>query len=254
MLDGIEGLLLITLTVSASIGTLLLLKHCWPNELRRQHNDLIGWHISVLGSTYAVIIGFMLFAVWSNFQQAEANTESEANSLVGVIRSARGLSTAQSARIRTLAMRYVENMLAEEWPAMVRGRVSPESQTIVEDLWTTITGSKTETPAEQATLTQTLQELSRMSEFRRQRELQVTASLPPILWAVLVVGATVTIVSACLFGTVDFRLHAIQVAMLALMISSVLVAIADINRPFQGAVHISTAAFERARSTMHARR
>jgi len=30
----------------------------WPPEQRRAHNDLIGWQLSVLGTTYAVIIGF----------------------------------------------------------------------------------------------------------------------------------------------------------------------------------------------------
>jgi hypothetical protein len=72
-----------------------------------------------------------------------------------------------------------------------------------------------------------------MTEFRRLRQSQVNAHLPGILWLVLVIGATVTIMSACLFGTSDFRVHLIQVGMMSLLISSVLIAIADINRPFR---------------------
>ena len=32
---------------------------------RRTYNDIIGWQVSVLGTTYAVILGFMLYTVWS---------------------------------------------------------------------------------------------------------------------------------------------------------------------------------------------
>ncbi|MDE3179497.1 MAG: hypothetical protein KGM47_07520 [Acidobacteriota bacterium] len=35
---------------------LLLLRRVWPLHLRRDHNDLIGWQLSVLGTTYGVIV------------------------------------------------------------------------------------------------------------------------------------------------------------------------------------------------------
>jgi hypothetical protein len=248
--SGVSNILTIVATVSAAVFFLLYLKRTWRSELRRQHNDLIGWHISVLGSTYAVIVGFMLFAVWSNFQVAEANAESEANCLVNVVRASRGLPSNQHETIHRLAKEYVTNMLTLEWPAMDNGKVSPESQKIIEGLWEAVTGSEIHTPTEQVSLDRTLNELARMTEFRRLREIQVGSDLPDILWLVLIVGATVTIASACLFGTADIRLHIIQVGMLALMISSILVAIGDINHPYQGAVRVGTAGFQRAKMSI----
>ena len=50
----------------------------------------------------------------------------------------------------------------------------------------------------------------------------------------------------CLNGV----LHVIQVGAFTLLISLVLVAIADINRPFQGSVHVSDNAFRRAQMDM----
>jgi ABC-type branched-subunit amino acid transport system permease subunit len=80
--------------------------------------------------------------------------------------------------------------------------------------------------------------------------LQVNAYLPGVLWLVLILGASVTIMSACLFGTSDFRLHLVQVVMLTLMISSALVAIGDINLPFQGSVCVQPLGFVRAEATL----
>lgn len=247
MLNGFENILVIVVTVAAAAAFLMLVRRVWPNEMRRQHNDLIGWHISVLGSTYAVIIGFMLFAVWSNFQTAETNAEAEANCLVNFVRASKGLNVNQHNQIRDLAAQYANNMISKEWPTMARGEVNTTSHPIVEQLWAAMSAREIHNPLEQISLDHTLSELARMTEYRRLRDLQVDSYLPNILWLVLIMGATVTIVSACLFGTADLRLHVVQVMMLALLISSVLVAIGDINLPFQGSLHVDAAGFERAR-------
>jgi hypothetical protein len=250
VLNSFQNLGVIVATVAGAVTFLLLLQRVWRSELRRPHNDLIGWHISVLGSTYAVIIGFMLFAVWSNFETADANAEAEANCLVNVVRSSMGLPGGPHKQIRRLGIAYADIMLTEEWAAMDRGQVSSASHTVVQQLWKTVTTSETHSGLEQTSLDHTFSELVRMTEYRRLRQLQVDSYLPDILWLVLIIGATVTILSACLFGATDLKLHMIQVMTLALLISSVLVAIGDINRPFQGSVHVSAAGFERARSTI----
>ncbi len=63
------------------------------------------------------------------------------------------------------------------------------------------------------------------------------------------VGGAITTRMVQLFGIEDFKLHCIQVVSLALMLSFILIAIADIDRPFQGTVHIEPRGFDRARET-----
>ncbi|MBV8553717.1 MAG: DUF4239 domain-containing protein [Acidobacteriaceae bacterium] len=250
MLNTSQSVAIVVAIVAASAGFLWLLHRIWPSEQRRQHNDLIGWQVTVIGTTYAVIVAFMLYAVWTNFEAANVYAEAEANSLINVVRAAQGLPAAQKRTIEELAREYVDNMLTQEWPAMNSVRFSPTSFRIVQDLWAAATNAETHNTSEQTSLDHTLTELSDMSNHRRLRQLQATSGLPGILWAVLVVGAIVTIVSACLFGSNDFKLHQIQVFMLSLILSLALVAIADIDRPFQGSVHVDPSGFERARSTL----
>jgi hypothetical protein len=59
----------------------------------------------------------------------------------------------------------------------------------------------------------------------------------------------ITTLSSCLFGTENFKLHCVQVISLTLLLSLALVAIGDIDRPFQGAVRVMPVGFERARAT-----
>ncbi len=110
MLSVFGSSVVILATVAGAIALLFVLRSFWGSELRRVHNDVIGWHVSVIGSTYAVIVGFMLFAVWSNFETAENIAEAEANCLVNVVRSSRGLAPSSHEQIRRLALQYANVM------------------------------------------------------------------------------------------------------------------------------------------------
>ena len=239
------------LIVIGSIGGALLfwwiVRRVWPPERRRLHNEITGWQISVLGTTYAVIVGFMLFAVWSAFQDAERNAESEASCLINLYWSATGLPVATRQEIRKLAADYADEMIDDEWPAMRDGRLTHNATLIIQQLWETASQTQSLSASEQAALEQAMSEIGSVSEHRRIRQLQSEAHLPAILWTVLVIGALITIMSSCLFGSEYPALHMVQVITLALLLSLALAAIADINRPYQGTVHVEPTGFENAK-------
>jgi len=79
---------------------------------------------------------------------------------------------------------------------------------------------------------------------------QSMSRLPMVLWWVLLVGGGVTIASFCLFGSANKALHTLQVFAFSLLIAMALTAIADINRPFQGSIHVSNHSFIQALQNM----
>jgi hypothetical protein len=248
LLNSFEDILIIIGSTAGSLLFLWILRCFWPDSQRREHNDIIGWQVSVLGTTYAVIIGFMLYAVWSAYQTAEINADDEANCLVSVYRLANGLPAAQRSQVHRLAREYADIVIDEEWPTMHKGQLS-DDHAIIENLWAAAMQAKPDSFAEQTSMNLTLKEISSMTEHRRLRQLESRSKLPAILWTVLILGGGLTVLSACLFGTENSKLHTVQVFSLTLLLSLVLVAIADIDRPFQGVVHVLPQGFERARAT-----
>jgi hypothetical protein len=244
-----ESVFIVLLCVVFALTFLLLMRRFWPSTQRREHNEIIGWQVSVLGTTYAVIMGFMLYAVWTDFNSAEMTADSEANSLVNVYRLADGLAPAQRDQIQQLARDYTDSMLIEEWPAMNEGKLSLNAHRIMLQLWTVTMQAKPASLSEQTSWNHVLTELTNMTEYRRLRELQSKSKLPGVLWTVLIVGGVLTTMSSCLFGTDNFKLHAIQVFSLSFLLALALVAIADIDRPFRGAVRVNPAGFEHARDS-----
>jgi hypothetical protein len=118
-------------------------------------------------------------------------------------------------------------------------------------MWKTLMSLKTASPTELTAEDHAISELSALTEHRRIRLLQNAFRLPTVLWCVLIIGGAVTIASASMFGSANTSLHALQVFAFSLLVGLVLVAIADIDRPFQGSVHVSDFAFRRALSNMH---
>ena len=58
-----------------------------------------------------------------------------------------------------------------------------------------------------------------------------------------------TVAAACFFGVPNFRFHLLQVIVLSFLIALVLVAIADIDSPYQGDVRVSPAGYQFALET-----
>ena len=250
MLSFSQSIVIVIAIVCSSTIFLCVLNRLWPAQRRGVHNDIVGWQVGVLGTTYAVIVGFMLYTVWTNFTAADVNVDAEANGLIGIERLSYGLPASQRDAIQELTRQYADAMVNREWPAMYRGEDPTDSHEITLKIWAAVMQPGSLDAFQQTSLDHTMYELSSMTEHRRIRQLQSQSSLPWVLWAVLVIGAIMVIASSCLFGTENTLLHYLQVFALSLLLGFSLVAIADIDRPFQGSVHVKPTAFERARESM----
>jgi len=247
-----QNLFVIAAAVIVSMLFMIGLNQMWPWDKRRNYNDLIGSQLSILGTTYAVILGFMLFAVWSAYREADLNAALEANALVEIYHLAGGLPEPQHAQLQDSARSYADAVLNRDWPQMAASEELTQSSEIDAKMWKTATSVRPNSEAEQTTQDHVLSELTALTAHRFTRVLQSTTRLPSVLWAVLLVGGTLTIVSACMFGSENRKLQALQVFSLALLVSLSLVAIADIHRPFHGVIRVRNSAFQQARQSMQA--
>jgi|SRR5580658_9731410 hypothetical protein len=244
-----QNVLIIILTMGVSLLFMVGLNRLWPIQNRHTENDLVGWQLSVLGTTYAVTLGFMLYTGWTNFNAAYLNAELEANSLRNIYRLAEGLPQ-QRAEIQNLTRAYADAVVNHDWSDMAVGRLPEDSHLINEQMWKTLMSLKLASPSELMAEDHAISELSSLTLHRRTRLLQSTYKLPSIFWCVLLTGGVLTVLSVSMFGSAKPRVHTLQVFSLTLLVTLVMLAIADVDRPYRGWVHISSYAFERAQETM----
>ncbi len=241
------NVLIIVVCIGASLAFLLLVTRTSEAHQRKESNDFTGAVVAVIGTTYAVILAFMLSGVWTQFQQAQTNAEQEANSLVNIWRLSENIEPAAGGEVRALCLQYAQIVLRREWPAMHEQQQMPkENHEIVNKLWKLAGQSQAQSSLDSIASYQLVEELRMFTEYRRIRIMQSHEELPGILRAVLALGGIITVAAACFFGVPSFRFHVLQVAVLSLLISLVLVAIADIDRPYQGTVVVQPDGFELA--------
>jgi hypothetical protein len=251
MLYAAEDTAAVLLIVACSLLFVFVLNRFWSPEKRGVHNDIIGWQLGILGTTYAVVLGFMLYTVWTAFLSAEINADSEANAVINVYYLANGVPDPQRTELKEAARLYADTVVQQDWPAMNQSlNASLKSREVGAKMWQILTSIENGSATQQIAEDHALSQLSAISEHRNIRQTQSSSTIPVVLWFVLVIGGVVTITSSCMLGTTNAWLHRIQVFAFSLLIGLVLVAIVDINSPFQGAVHVSDASFRHAQTIM----
>lgn len=235
--------------VCLSVAAFIIINFMWPASGRRGHNEIVGWQMSVIGTTYAVILGFMLYNVWDNFRTADVNADEEANALVNFYRLSEGLPEATRAQLQLDSRVYAQTMIQDEWPAMSRRELSPAGSKITQEMWETLVKAGKDPAAQGPNFTAALAELSTMTQHRRVRHLESQFSLPGLLWTVLLAGGVITIISSCLLSSDNMRLHFVLIVCLSLLLGITLLAIAEVDQPFRGAVRVQPHGFRLALET-----
>ena len=246
MLSLGQDVAILIAALAAALLFMVLLNRLWPIERRRINNDLIGWQLSMVGTTYAVILGFMLYTVWTTYGEAQLNSDLEANCLRNVYHLAKASPNRSELSSGRLSRDYANAVLGHDWPEMARGEI-PEGSHAIEsgDVNHTVEQVKVNSPHPASTSTtphrngqsqrappyahpagrlQTARHLLGCPHRRRSRDHRLGSHLRR---------------SANL-------LHTFQVMSLTLLLTLVLLAISDVNLPFQGWVHIDNYAFVRA--------
>jgi Protein of unknown function (DUF4239) len=231
------------ITVLATAGALLVRR--WvPVEVLERHNEVAGFIYSVIGVTYAVLLGFTAIIVWERYDQAETGVGKEANELGDVFRNARAFPDGIRKELETKVRSYVRLVMEKEWPAMAEGKLSPETSDACNQIAQTYFRFKPQTEQERIWYTQSLTSLNQLIDQRRLRVLSSQSTgIPKVMWAVLLGAGAVTLSFSFLFGTRNTAAQLLMTAGLAITISLVLFSVVALERPFAGIARIEPDAF-----------
>ena len=250
MLSYFESAFAIALSLVGAMLLVAVLNRVWPVTSRKMINDVNGWQLGVLGTTYGVILGFMLYTVWGQFRGAEMDAVLEATSALNIYRIAVGLPEPQREQMKRLAKEYVDVVANLEWPAMQRQQEEHAGGRVLAQMWEVLSSVKAESTGETNSIDHIASAMSNLAERRNLRENQRDSELPTLMWVLLIVGGVATVVSSCLLGNENQWLHYCQVMALTFVVAVTLAAIADLAKPYQGALAVRSTVFVRTLEIM----
>ena len=237
-----------------SVAGLVVARQVIPLQVLEQSNDVVGNYLQTLGSIYAVLLAFVVFVVWTQFNEARAHVEREANELLDLYRAAGGLSEPSRSRMLALAREYARVVLVSEWPAMsCRVPLGPGvGAPIIDQLWGALHGAERQPELDGPIYGEVLTRLDDVSDARSNRLTSSRTTIPLTLRLLLYIGAVTMVASMYLFAVPSFAIHAAMTASLAGAISHVIYVIEDLDSCFGGHWQVSQAPFERVLTQMTA--
>lgn len=208
-------------------------------EVRRQHNDVIGFIIAVVGVFYGLIIASVLVIAINRFDTGQRVVENEANLVGDVVRDAKMLGPQVAGPVRQLAAQYLDDVVAKEWPAQQEGQRTTLGLKTLSGLTREIGRYEPQDRHEAAIYASLIQTLNRLYDARRQRIFLAGEGIAGEVWAVTWAGAVLIIGFSLLFGIQDRRIHFLLASFLAVALALVFALILMFDTPFQGDMSIS---------------
>jgi hypothetical protein len=240
---------IVVLVSTVSVAGLLVFRAFAPMaDLHAAANEL-GNYLQTVGGIYAVLLAFVVYVVWGQFNEARSYLDREATALVDLHRTASGLPSRSRAAIQRGLGDYVDAVLRDEWPAMASGDEAALDRVaeLLEHVWLAIHSCKPANDCQQTVYGEVLGRFNQLTDLRTSRLSAARARIPIAMTILLYTGAVLTVGSVYLLAFDQLWLHMLVTAALAGAIAHILFLIRDLDDAFAGDWQIAKAPFERAR-------
>lgn len=197
---------------------------------------------ALVGLVYAVALGLIVVDVQEDHSDVKHATVIEAGALGDMYDALEGIDAGARDVLRARLVRYVELVVAEEWPALHEGHASAATVRELRALAAGVIALQPQTAGEQAVHRALLDELDAASEARRERIFIGTRGVSSGIWAVVLLGAMIAIGFAALFP-LRVRGRRAVVALTASIFGLMLFLMVATSRPLRGQLGVGPDAF-----------
>ncbi|MEU3843814.1 hypothetical protein AB0E88_27730 [Streptomyces sp. NPDC028635] len=200
--------------------------------------DLVGPLLTMT----VLLLSFVLVTANGSYGKAEVASRGEARALDQLVETAEYAPAAQRALVQAHAVCYARAVRTKEWPAMGDGHGSPAPS-----VWSTNLRESFKSLAGEPVFGMLVAADNRRSDEREERLTQATSSIPStIFWFLL---ATLVITVAALGVCLPRRNNRGQILTLVVitaLLTTALVIIRDVDRPFGGIINVAPTAITEA--------
>jgi hypothetical protein len=246
----LEAVLVTAIAVLYSVGLMLFVRRQYGVERLAKNNEVAGFKFAVVGVFYAVLLAFVVIAVWEEFRATEAAVRDEAKAAVNLHRVSFALPVEGGGEIRKHLLNYTNDVREKEWSSMAFGEPSDVVVKDLDQLSKAIYGVRPQTWQELALYQDALRLLSVITDNRNERLDGAAGSMPKLLWFVLIVGGAITLGYPAFFGSSNPVAQILMTLALAALVALALLLALAFDFPFTGDVHISAYPFDEALKQM----
>ncbi len=229
--------------LAALSGLVLVRRHLIPRlHYDTGANDAVSGTVQAIGVFYGITVGLIAVGVWNTNSNASELVSKEAAAIGALYRDVNSYPSPIREELRAKLREYTVFVIEQAWPAQKRGegQIVNSGTLILDEFQDHLHSFQPENVSQSALHGETLGAYNDLIEYRRLRVDAVGGGLSDVMWAVIWVGAAISIGIAYFFNIPDIKLHAILIALMGGFLAMVLFMIIINDKPFYGFVSISS--------------
>jgi Protein of unknown function (DUF4239) len=233
-----------------SIGLMLLCRRRWGSDRLALNNEVAGFKFAVVGVFYAVLLAFVVVAVWENYRDTETAVRNEAKALADLHQVSYALSDDAGSKMRKHLVTYLQKVRDAEWQTMAHGLGDKATGDELQHLGQALFGGRTNELRDIALYNHAIDLMTVVHDNRNERLDSSNGTVPTALWLVLLAGALITLGYPSFFGTSNLIAQILMTASLAALVALTGFVALVLDYPFTGDVQISREPFEQSLQEM----
>lgn len=193
---------------------------------------------------YGLAVALLAIAVWEKYAEATRVVASEAAAIGAIYRDVSEYPEPVRARLQIVMKAYTETTIHDAWPLQRRGKIPSGGVEVMDRFQHELMAFEPATPGQQALHEETLRAYNMLIQARRLRLHFVTIGLPAPMWAVVLVGALITIAATFFFHVDAVRVHRLMVVLLSGIMGLMIFLMVYYDQPLRGSHSVSSEAYE----------
>lgn len=245
------GVLVVGSFILLAVGGLLLFQRLTHGRLRlveEMNNDVI-FFASAIGVFYSLTVGLLAVGVWTNYTEVEDIVSLEAASVGALHRNLGGYPEPHRGELQAQLRAYTEFLIDTAWPAQYHGVILDGGTELLHTLQFGLFSYEPATPGQEVLHSATLRQFDELIVMRRRRLDAVGGVLPGVMWAVVLIGAFLSVTVTYLLK-IEHTVHLVLTAFLVMFIGLVVFVIAGLDNPLSGPLAIGPESFQLIRDRL----
>ena len=214
-------------------------------HLQHSYNDIVGFYLAGTTVLYGVTLGLLAIGAWTTYTETEAKVAREAAAVASLYRTVGSMKEPMRSALQQDIRDYTNSVIQVGWPQQERGIVPIENRLSLDKFRQDFRKWEPKTEAEAILEQDVSREFDALETSRSIRLDSVTEELPSPLWALIIVGAVICIISTWFFHMQSLEMHLWMTVFFSALIGLMVFMVAALDNPYRGNIRVSPEPLER---------
>lgn len=235
------GYIIITV-LGANIG-LRVFNRYFGHIVREENNTVAGIFFATISVLYSLILAFVIMAEWDDYNSLDKTIATESDKLNSIVAHSGRLPDSLKSTVASSLSVYCRQVIKKEWQMSRNEGI--EHPSAIPALRQMLLTSEPTNKLEENVLQIMDEDLSAISDLRRERLSHTRSQLPPLVWLILEAGAVLLTFFTYFFKTGSAALQKIYLSIFVCLLAMCLCIVHNLDQPFAANSGVDSAPYQR---------